>query len=163
MVFGIKIVPTNPMLTVYLVAYLKWKYNIVIPGRAKAMGSSFPGSHGFPVNLWPRSPSKPLTVVPVLVSLTRFSYLVVLIIQRLAVLVMIRLDFWVAKKPLGNSINPPPMGYWAFSDTIFTQLSLAESISGLERAHVKRKGAQYYHRKSKYWILTIRARSCGSS
>ena len=83
----------KPMLIVYLVAYLKWKYNIVIPGRARAMGSSFPGSHGFPVNLWPRSPSKPLTVVPVLVSLTRFSYLVVLIIQRLAFLVMIRLDF----------------------------------------------------------------------
>ncbi|CBY14616.1 unnamed protein product [Oikopleura dioica] len=56
------------MLIVYLVAYLKWKYNIVIPGRAKAMGSNFPGSHGFPVNLWPRSPSKPLTVVPVLIS-----------------------------------------------------------------------------------------------
>lgn len=83
----------KPMLIVYLVAYLKWKYNIVIPGRARAMGSSFPGSHGFPVNLWPRSPSKPLTVVPVLVSLTRFSYLVVLIIRRLAFLVMIRLDF----------------------------------------------------------------------
>jgi hypothetical protein len=55
------------------VAYLESRYNVVIPYRSMEVekkGRSYPFNHHstFPVNYWPRSGSKPITVVPVLVS-----------------------------------------------------------------------------------------------
>lgn len=55
------------------VSFLKWRYNIVIPNRLHAVeklsgGIHFSSTSQFPVNWWPRSLSKPITVIPVLVS-----------------------------------------------------------------------------------------------